>query len=112
MAFGRSGNRHDVWLRFCDRHRAVLGAAGLPDAVVRGEDRFRELLRDGSTSVAGLSASLVGLTPVQWSALVRFTEIFFPEFASYAPMDLFPAFRRELERRTTVEIPSPHAHRP
>jgi hypothetical protein len=34
-------------------------------------------------------------------ALERFAAVFFHELESYAPLELFPAFRREVERRDT-----------
>ena len=48
MAFGWWGDRHDSWLRFCDLHRHLLDGAGLPDAIVQSEERFRDPLRDGT----------------------------------------------------------------
>jgi hypothetical protein len=101
MAFLRGGNRHDSWLQFCDMHHPLLAGIGLPDAIIKGEDLFRDLLRDGASAGRGVSASLADLSPEQWAALERFAAVFFRECESYAPLDLFPAFRREAERRGT-----------
>lgn len=92
-------NRHDGWLRFCDMHEQSLAATGIPAAIFHGEHRFRDLIRDGSASGCGAAASLADLSEQQWSALETFVEVFFTEFESYAPLELFPAFRREAERR-------------
>jgi hypothetical protein len=92
-------NRHDGWLRFCDMHEESLIATDLPKAITHGEHRFRDLLRDGTAAGRGVSASLAALSDTQWSALERFVEVFFSEFESYAPLELFPAFRREADRR-------------
>jgi hypothetical protein len=92
-------NRHDGWLRFCAMHEELLAATGLPHAITHGEHRWRDLLRDGSASGRGVSASLVDLSAPQWDALKQFAQVFFSEFESYAPLELFPAFRREAERR-------------
>ena len=101
MAFLRDENRHDSWLRFCRLHREVRAKTGLPQAIVEGEERFRDLLRDGSAVGCGVSASLAELSGDQWAALERFAAVFFHECESYAPLDRFPAFRRESERRRT-----------
>jgi len=101
MTFLRGSNRHDSWLRFCEMHQSLITGIGLPEAIIRGEDRFRDLLRDGATAGRGVEASLADLSPEQWEALERFTSVFFRECESYAPLDLFPAFRREVERRGT-----------
>ena len=101
MGFLRGGNRHDSWLRFCGLHRDLLAGTGLPEAITHSEDRFRELLRDGSASGRGVVAELAALNADQWAALERFAAVFFRECESYAPLDLFPAFRREAERRGT-----------
>jgi hypothetical protein len=101
MAFPRAGNRHDSWLRFCGLHPQLLADTGLPEAITHGEDRFRDLLRDGAASGRGVGASLGDLSTEQWAALERFAAVFFHECESYAPLELFPAFRREIERRGT-----------
>jgi hypothetical protein len=92
-------NRHDTWQHFCDDHRELLTATGLPAKVARAEQRFRDLLREGRAEDCGVTAALAELTGAQWAALAQFAEVFFREFESYAPLDLFPAFRREAERR-------------
>ncbi len=99
MGFGRLGNRYDSWLRFYGLHRDVLTGAGLPDVVTLSEDRLRDLLRDGSASGRGFAVSLAELSTEQWVALAQFVVVFFRECESFAPLDLFPAFRRETERR-------------
>jgi hypothetical protein len=92
-------NRHDIWLRFCNQHEQTLTATGLPTAITHGEHRFRDLLRDGNAAGRGVSAALADLSGTQWSALEQFVEVFFNEFESYAPLELFPAFRHEAEDR-------------
>ena len=100
MAFLR--NWHDDWLRFCNLHQRLVTEIGLPQAIVYGEDRFRDLLRDGSAAGLGVRATLSELTDGQWTALKRFAFVFFRECESCAPLDLFPAFRREAERRSQM----------
>ena len=100
MVFLRGANQHDSWLRFCEKHRAILTQTGLPPSIIHAEHRFRDLLREGMARTDKEEASLSRLEPVQWSALEQFASIFFNEFESYAPLDLFPAFRREAARRT------------
>ncbi len=99
MGFGRLGNRYDSWLRFYGLHRGVLAGAKLPDTVISSEERFRDLLRDGAASGGGFEVSLAELSAEQWVALTQFVAVFFQECESFAPLDLFPAFRRETERR-------------
>jgi hypothetical protein len=95
VGFSRKGNRHDVWDRFCEAFGAPLAESGMPVAVTRSEDRFRDLLAEG---VAG-EVSLAGLTDEQWHKLCDFVAVYFRECQSWGPLDLFPAMRRELERR-------------
>ena len=92
-------NRHDCWLRFCGMHEQSLAATGIPTAITHGEHRFRDLLRDGAAAGCRVLASLTDLSEPQWSAFEKFVEVFFTEFESYAPLELFPAFRLEAERR-------------
>ena len=99
-------NQHDRWLRFCGILEESLTATGVPRAITNAEHRFRDLLRDGTAAGRGVSASLVDLSHQQWSALEQFVEVFFTEFESYAPLELFPAFRREAERRGYPWLPS------
>jgi len=101
VVFHPSGNRRDTWARFCSRHERTLKETGLTEAVTGNEDRFRELLRCGSATFSGGSISLAELLPEQWTALERFANVFFDAFESYAPLDLFPEFRREHERRAS-----------
>lgn len=96
-------NRHDIWLRFCEKHRESLAGTGLPTALTRSEHRFRELLGLGIAGIGDVTNSLGEMSPAQWSALRQFTVHFFNEFESYAPLDLFPAFRREAERRESED---------
>jgi hypothetical protein len=96
-----SHNRHDTWQRFCTRHAAWLADTGIPESVTRNEHRFRDLLCEGTTSRGDVTVLLTALSDVQWSALEGFATVFFREFESYAPLDLFLAFRREIERRRT-----------
>ena len=95
-------NRHDTWKLFCEDHRDILAATGLPAAVIRAEHRFRDLLEAGHVAIRGAQTSLGELTADQWSALYQFAKVFFREFESFAPEDLFPAFRREVQRRGDV----------
>jgi ankyrin repeat protein len=90
------------WLRFCHFHCDLLAETGLPQAIVEGEDRFRDLLCNGSAVCRGVSSSLTELSGDQWAALVQFAAIFFHECEAYATLDRFPAFRREYERRRTI----------
>jgi hypothetical protein len=106
VRFGMGRNRHDGWLRFCGLYAEPLTAAGLPKAIAYNEHRFRDLLREGTAAGRGVAASLSGLSNAQWSALEPFVAVFFSEFESYAPLDLFPAFRREAERRGRPWLPS------
>ena len=100
MAFLRNSNRHDSWLRFCDRHRLLLAATGLPESVTLREPRFRDLLRDGMISADSAEVTLASLPADQWAALERFAAEFFCEFESHAPLERFPAFRKEIEYRS------------
>jgi hypothetical protein len=99
MAFRPGSNRHDSWLRFCGLHRELLAGTGLPEAITQSEDRFRDLLRSGSAAGRGIALTLAGLSAEQWTSLDRFAAEFFRECESYAPLELFPAFGRETERR-------------
>jgi hypothetical protein len=92
-------NEFDIWRDFCALHAALLAETGLPEAIRLNEHRFRDLLREGSAKSADGPLLLASLTNSRWSALEQFARAFFHEFESYAPLDLFPAFRRELERR-------------
>jgi len=104
MTFLRGGNRHDSWLRFCGLYRELVADTGLPQTVILSEDRFRNLLRDGSAAGRGVAFELAGLNAERWAALERFAAVFFRECESYAPLDLFPAFRREAERRRRRDV--------
>jgi hypothetical protein len=92
-------NRHDAWEKFADDHRPLLIETGLPDTVTRSEHRFRELLEAGQIVIFESRFSLEELTPAQWLVLYQFARVFFREFESYAPENLFPAFRSEVSRR-------------
>jgi hypothetical protein len=96
----------NVWLQFCDKCADSLIATGLPKAITHGEHRFRDLLRGGEVVSHGASASFADLSQTRWTALERFVEMFFNEFESYAPLELFPAFRREADRRGGPWLPS------
>ena len=101
-------NRHDGWLKFCSMHDQSLAATGLPKPITHGAHRFRDLLRDGTAAGLGVSASLTDLSEPEWTALEEFVQVFFREFESYGPLDLFPAFRRETERRGHPWLASGH----
>src|SRR4051812_10617210 len=92
-------NRHDTWQLFCDDYRDVLAETGMPANVVQSEHRFRDLMESGQVDVHGTPMLLQELPAQGWAALYAFAAVFFHEFESYAPEDLFPAFRREVERR-------------
>jgi hypothetical protein len=79
----------------------LLAETGIPESVTRNEHRFRDLLREGTTSLGDVTVLLTAFSDVQWSALEGFATVFFSEFESYAPLHLFLAFRREIERRET-----------
>jgi hypothetical protein len=72
MVFLRGGNRHDSWRRFCGLHRDLLAGTGLPEAITHSEDRFRDLLQDGSATRRGVAVALADLPTEQWAALERF----------------------------------------
>src|SRR4051812_24921293 len=99
MAFGRLGNRHDTWLAFCAQYQTQLAEVGLSVVFVKNEERFRDILREGSASALGVTLALAELSAEQWDGLARFATAFFREFESFMPLDLFPAFRQEVERR-------------
>lgn len=99
MAFRQLRNRHKCWLAFCDQHRPLLANAGLPDAIARSENRFRDLLRDGAAFGQGVGLSLAELPTERWVGLTQFVAVYFQECESFAPLELFPAYRREAERR-------------
>jgi hypothetical protein len=86
MAFGRLGNRHDSWLRFCSLYLDLLASTGLPEAITHSEDRFRDLLRDGLAAGRGVAVSLAQLPAEQWAGLEQFATVFFRECESYAPL--------------------------
>jgi hypothetical protein len=92
-------NRHDTWKLFCETHREILARTGLPTSVTDSEQRLRDLLEAGQAVVSEARISLADLTPPQWAALYQFAAVFFREFESCAPEDLFPAFRRETRQR-------------
>jgi hypothetical protein len=95
-------NRHDTWERFCEKYKDSIEKTGLPTEIVRAEHRFRDLLRDGIVEIRGHNTSLDTLDANQWLSLQEFAGVFFHEFESYAPLDEFPAFRKEAERRRSV----------
>lgn len=92
-------NQHDTWKLFCEEHRELLARTRLPASVTHSEHRFRDWLETGEVVVSGALISLGELAPAAWTALYQFAAVFFREFESYAPADLFPAFRRETQRR-------------
>jgi hypothetical protein len=92
-------NRHDTWVLFCEARRDMLARTGLSTAVTHTEHRFRDLLEQGRVTSREGEASLGQLSEEQWSAFYQFVAVFFREFESFAPEDLFPAFRREVEAR-------------
>src|SRR5262245_58699275 len=92
-------NRHDTWKLFCEKHRELLDGTGLPVSVTHSESRFRELLEAGQVVVSQARFSLGQLTPSGWPHLHQFAAVFLREFESYAPEDLFPAFRDEVTKR-------------
>ncbi len=92
-------NRHDIWSVFCETYNEVPALTGLPVTVTHSEQRFRDLMEAGEVVVKEARISLGDLTPPQWAALYQFAAVFFREFESFAPENLFPAFRREAEQR-------------
>jgi hypothetical protein len=77
-----------------------LAEAQLPSAITNSEPRFRELLELGTCRIGEkTNIALQHLAEAQWSALEKFATAFFNEFESYAPLELFPAFRNEVQRR-------------
>ena len=92
-------NRHDTWQRFTETYQELLVETGLPKTIVRSEQRFRELLATGQVTHSQSRVSLAELMPTEWSALYSFVAVFFREFESFAPEDLFPVFRDEAQRR-------------
>jgi len=102
MSFRKNRNRHDEWVMFCAEHRKTLEASQVPDFVFRAEAHFRELLEHGQTVDArgGSVVELDKLSHSQWHNVSAFVRVFFREFESYAPFELFPPFRREVEKRS------------
>jgi hypothetical protein len=96
---GMLRNRHDTWKLFCETHRELLAWTGLPTSVTHSEHRFRDLLEAGHAAVSEGRISLGDLTATGWAALYQFVAVFFREFESYAPADLFLAFRNEVQQR-------------
>lgn len=92
-------NQHDTWRLFCEEHRETLSRTELPMSVTHSEHRFRDLLERGHVVASDAQASLGNLSPTAWIALYQFATVFFRGFESYAPEDLFPAFRCEVQRR-------------
>jgi hypothetical protein len=92
-------NRHDTWQQFCADHRALVAKTGLPAKTIHSEQRFRDLLGEGRASTHDGEVALADLSVGQWAALSQFADVFFREFESYAPLDRFPAYRRERECR-------------
>ena len=92
-------NQYDTWQKFCKKHETLLASTGLPAKLTSSEHRFRELLRLGVAGIGGASGTVSELSTPEWLALTAFTTDFFKEFESYAPLDLFPAFRIKAERR-------------
>jgi hypothetical protein len=92
-------NRHDIWCAFCETYKEALTRTGLPVSITHSEQRFRDLMEAGEAVVKEARISLGDLAPPQWAALYQFAAVFFREFESFAPEDLFPAFRREAEQR-------------
>jgi hypothetical protein len=104
MNIGRKRNRHYGWLRFVAQYEQPFTEAGLPLGLIQSEHRLRDLLRDGATKIGGEELLLKGLTEAQWVALKDFAQIFFQEFESCMPLDLFPAFRSETECRNVGRV--------
>ena len=100
MAFRQSSNRTDGWVRFCACYPDLIADISFP-AILWVEHRFRDLLRDGYARAGGEEVVLAELSDPDWGALERFVAVFFRECESYAPLELFPAFRREVERRVS-----------
>jgi hypothetical protein len=92
-------NRHDTWKLFCELQREILDRTGVPTSLTHSRQRFRDFLETGEAAVSVARISLADLTPPQWAALNQFAAVFFREFESFAPEDLFPAFRRETRKR-------------
>ena len=103
-------NRHDAWVHFCGVHRELIAATGLPETATYREHRFRDLLCEGGIQTGGVSTSLTELTAEQWSSMERFASKFFDEFESWAPLDQFPAYRREAQRRSNGPMHGPEKH--
>jgi hypothetical protein len=84
---------------FCEACRDLLARTGLPRAVTHTEHRFRDLLERGKFTVREGDMSLGQLSEDRWAAFYQFVAAFFREFESFAPEDLFPAFRLEVDAR-------------
>jgi hypothetical protein len=80
----------------------VLAATGLPETITHAEHKLRDLLRDGHAEAGTSACALSDLNTKQWTAFESFVETFFRQFESYAPLDLFPEFRREVGRRGSI----------
>jgi len=92
-------NRHDTWLNFCEKYSVLLTETGLSRTVTHSEYRFRELLETARVEVSCSQDSLAAINQSEWTALYKFVAVFFREFESFVPEDLFPAFRDEVQRR-------------
>ena len=95
MGFRRRSNRHAQWEGFCEAFATPLAESGIPVAVMRSENRFRDLLAEGTEG----GVSLARLTDEQWLRLCDFVAVYFRERESWDPLAVFPAMRWELERR-------------
>jgi hypothetical protein len=99
MGFRRGNSQQKTWLRFCGKHAQLLAETGLPPALAHSVHHFRNLLHDGQVEVNEVNISLANLSDEQWYALEKFATVFFDAYESYAPLDIFLAFRQEVQRR-------------
>ena len=95
-------NAKERWEDFCHQHIRSLEEACLPEPVASSEAVFRELLYKGSVKTRNQLFSLEELDAKEWEGLKAFASKFFNEFESYAPLDRFLAFGREVDRRDSA----------
>jgi hypothetical protein len=94
MSFRRAQNTHDQWMSYCQEHKGVLQATGLPAQLFRRADVLEDFLQHGSfRDTTGSEASLSKIPDVAFLSLEKFINGYF-DF-----QDSFPALQQERFRR-------------
>jgi hypothetical protein len=99
MGFRKKHNASDRWIAFLQEHADMLVQTGLPPMALRSLGGFRNLFRDGIIRFGDNETRLENLSQTQWICLESFAKVYFDEFDSFVPLDLYPAFREELNKR-------------